>query len=161
MSDCIGELNENAYLHHIQRLMVTGLFGMLYGVKPQQMNDWHLAMYADAWPWVSAPNMIGMSQYADGGVVGTKPYAASGNYINKMSNYCANCSYDYKESTGENACPFTTLYWDFLLRHEDEFQENRRMNFQMKNVENKGQDERSAIRNRAQYIRRKVREGEA
>jgi deoxyribodipyrimidine photolyase-related protein len=161
MSDCIGELNENAYLHHIQRLMVTGLFGMLYGVKPQQMNDWHLAMYADAWPWVSAPNMIGMSQYADGGVVGTKPYAASGNYINKMSNYCANCSYDYKESTGENACPFTTLYWDFLLRHEDEFQENRRMNFQMKNVENKGPDERSAIRNRAQYVRRKVREGEA
>jgi deoxyribodipyrimidine photolyase-related protein len=159
MSDCIGELNEHAYLHHIQRLMVTGLFGMLYGVKPQAMNDWHLAMYADAWPWVSAPNMVGMSQYADGGTVGTKPYAASGNYINKMSNYCANCSYDYREATGEDACPFTTLYWDFLLQHEDEFQDNPRMNFQMKNVENKGRAERNDIRQRAEYIRRRVREG--
>ena len=159
MRQSLGQIVEHGYAHHIQRLMVTGLFGLLYGIDPQQMNDWHEAMYVDAWEWVSMPNMIGMSQYADGGIVGTKPYTASGNYINKMSNYCSHCAYNYKASTGEDACPFTTLYWDFLDRHEDRLSSNRRMNFQMANLRRKDDDTRAAIRERAEIVRERAADG--
>jgi deoxyribodipyrimidine photolyase-related protein len=159
MRQSLGQIVEHGYAHHIQRLMVTGLFGLLYGIDPQQMNAWHEAMYVDAWEWVSMPNMIGMSQYADGGIVGTKPYTASGNYINKMSNYCSHCAYNYKASTGEDACPFTTLYWDFLDRHEDHLSGNRRMNFQMANLRRKDDDTRAAIRERAEIVRERAADG--
>lgn len=160
LHQCVGQVLEHGYAHHIQRLMVMGLFGLLYGVKPQAMNDWHLALYVDAWAWVSAPNMVGMSQYADGGLVGTKPYAASGKYVDRMSDYCGACRFDPGAAVGENACPFTTLYWDFLARHEERLDGNRRMNFQLANLRRKSQDEREAIAERAQYVRRKVRDGE-
>jgi deoxyribodipyrimidine photolyase-related protein len=155
----VDQLKETAYAHHIQRLMVTGLFSLLYGADPQEFDAWHLSMYADAWPWVSAPNTIGMSQYADGGLVATKPYTASGKYINRMSNYCSHCRYDPGVSAGEDACPFTTLYWDFLQRHEDTLSGNRRMNFQLANVRRKSDDQLEAIQERAAEVRAKAADG--
>ena len=123
----IQQTKEEAYAHHIQRLMVTGNFAMLVGVDPKAVHEWYLAVYADAYEWVELPNTLGMSQFADGGLLGSKPYAASGNYINKMSNYCADCRYDVKKKTGNEACPFNPLYWDFLIRNEDKLRGNPRM----------------------------------
>ena len=156
MSECAGQVAEHGYTHHIPRLMVLGLFGLLYGVDPQQMNAWHEAMYVDAWEWVSAPNMVGMALYADGGIVGTKPYTASGKYINRMSNYCSHCRYDPDQATGEDACPFTSLYWDFLNRHQERFSNNRRMNFQLANVRRKDEAELDEIAERVEDIRAMV-----
>ncbi|MEQ8655165.1 MAG: cryptochrome/photolyase family protein [Kiloniellales bacterium] len=123
----IGQTRDEAYAHHIQRLMITGNFAMLAGVDPKQVHAWYLAVYADAYEWVELPNTLGMSQFADGGLLGSKPYAASGNYINKMSDYCAGCRYDVKQKTGEGACPFNPLYWDFLLRNEERLRGNPRL----------------------------------
>ncbi|MEO0809558.1 MAG: cryptochrome/photolyase family protein, partial [Pseudomonadota bacterium] len=108
-------------------LMVLGNLAMLAGINPAQVADWYLAVYADAYEWVEAPNVIGMSQFADGGLLGSKPYAASGSYINKMSNYCRSCRYDVKKKTGDGACPFNALYWDFLARNEDKLGQNARL----------------------------------
>ncbi|MFA0964148.1 cryptochrome/photolyase family protein [Roseivirga sp. BDSF3-8] len=144
----------HAYAHHIQRLMVLGLFSLLYGTHPRKFHEWHVAMYADAHEWVSLPNALGMSQYGDGGIVGTKPYTASANYINKMSNYCKNCRYSPNQKTGEDACPFNALYWDFLDRHHDKLNDNRRMNFQMKNLEKKDDQEMKEIRSRARKLKK-------
>lgn len=123
----VTQTKEEAYAHHIQRLMVTGNFAMLAGVEPQQVHEWYLAVYADAFEWVELPNTLGMSQFGDGGLLGSKPYAASGNYINKMSDYCGDCRYDVKQKTGPDACPFNPLYWDFLLRNEDKLRGNPRL----------------------------------
>ena len=153
LSECVGQVREHGYAHHIPRLMVMGLFGLLYGIDPQQMNDWHEAMYIDAWEWVSSPNMIGMALYADGGVVGTKPYTASGKYINRMSNYCSHCRYDPDAATGEDACPFTSLYWNFLDRHQERLSGNRRMNFQLANVRRKSDEDLQAIAERVETVR--------
>lgn len=146
----------HGYAHHIQRLMVLGLYALLLGVHPRKFHEWHMAMYLDAIDWVSLPNALGMSQHADGGIVGTKPYCASGNYIHRMSNYCASCRYDPKAATGDNACPFTTLYWDFLDRHAERFRGNRRMAFQIKNLDRKRQQktEIDAIRRHALSLKR-------
>ncbi len=133
----VGQLNEHAYAHHIQRLMVLGLLNLLLGVNPYAVHRWHMSMYADAIDWVSLPNVLGMSQYGDGGLVGTKPYCASGNYIDRMSDYCRSCRYDPKRATDETACPFTSLYWDFLARHRQRFAQNRRMGMQLRNLERK------------------------
>ncbi|MDP0500647.1 MAG: cryptochrome/photolyase family protein [Verrucomicrobiota bacterium JB022] len=152
--DAMRNVLDNAYAHHIQRLMVLGLFGLLYGVDPRKFHDWHMAMYADAVDWVSLPNALGMSQHGDGGIVGTKPYCATGNYIHKMSNYCGQCRYHYKEATGEKACPFTTLYYDFLARHREKFAQNQRMAFQLKNLSRKSPAELKTIRQRAAEIRK-------
>ncbi|MEF3048247.1 cryptochrome/photolyase family protein [Pseudotabrizicola sp. L79] len=127
LSQAVGQTRDLAYAHHIQRLMVTGNFAMLAGVNPAEVHDWYLSVYIDAFEWVEAPNTIGMSQFADGGVVGSKPYAASGAYIDRMSDYCAGCAYRVKDKTGAKACPFNLLYWDFLLRHRDRFAKNPRM----------------------------------
>ncbi|MEM8949097.1 MAG: cryptochrome/photolyase family protein [Pseudomonadota bacterium] len=124
---CITQTREEAYAHHIQRLMVTGNFAMLAGVDPKAVHEWYLLVYADAFEWVELPNTLGMSQFADGGFLGSKPYAAGGNYINKMSDYCGNCRYKVKEKTGEDACPFNYLYWDFLARNQDKLQKNPRL----------------------------------
>ena len=128
---------KHGYAHHIHRLMVMGNLALMLGVHPYKFHEWHMAMYVDAVDWVSLPNALGMSQHADGGLVGTKPYVSTGNYINRMSNFCQDCRYDYRESTGEQACPFTTLYWDFLDRHYDVFKKNNRMAMQMKHVDKK------------------------
>ena len=151
---------DHAYAHHIQRLMVLGLFAQLYGVHPTRFEDWHLAMYADAVDWVSLPNTLGMSQYADGGEVGTKPYCASGRYIQRMSDHCRHCPYDPGQATGERACPFTSLYWDFMARHEATLRGNHRMRLQLANLDRKAEDELSAIRGRARRLRRAVAAGE-
>lgn len=127
MSQAVGQTRDLAYAHHIQRLMVTGNFAMLAGVDPAQVHGWYLSVYIDALEWVEAPNTIGMSQFADGGVVGSKPYAASGAYIDRMSDYCGNCHYKVKEKTGAAACPLNSLYWDFLNRHRARFNTNPRM----------------------------------
>lgn len=127
MAEAISQTREEAYAHHIQRLMVTGNFALLAGVDPQKVHEWYLAVYADACEWVEAPNTLGMSQFADGGIVASKPYVSSGSYINRMSDYCGQCSYDVKAKIGETACPFNLLYWHFLDRHRDRFSDNPRM----------------------------------
>ncbi len=155
LADTLGQLVDQAYAHHIQRLMVSGLFAMLWGAHPRRVNDWHLAMHLDAIDWVSLPNVLGMSQHGDGGQVGTKPYAASGAYISRMSDCCARCPYDPKQATGPTACPFTTLYWDFLSRHDARFRPNRRMAMQMKNLDRKEGD-LPAIRRAAEALRTRI-----
>ena len=127
MHAAIGQTKQQAYAHHIQRLMVTGNFAMLAGIDPYLLHQWYLSVYADAYEWVELPNTIGMSQFADGGLLASKPYAASGAYINRMSNYCASCRYDVKQRTGPQACPFNALYWDFIARHYDKISSNPRM----------------------------------
>ena len=160
VADCMAALKRNAWIHHISRLMVLGQFSLLLGVHPYKFHTWHMAMYVDAVDWVSLPNALGMSQHGDDGEVGTKPYCASGNYIDRMSNYCRECCYNPKRATGEDACPFTTLYWDFLDRHHDRFAENRRMTFQVKNLERKSKDELKEIRWQADRIRKRIDSGE-
>ncbi|TQV75876.1 cryptochrome/photolyase family protein [Denitrobaculum tricleocarpae] len=123
----IMQTREEAYAHHIQRLMVTGNFAMLAGVDPKEVHEWYLMVYADAYEWVELPNTLGMSQFADGGLLGSKPYAASGNYINKMSDYCHSCRYKVQQKTGEEACPFNPLYWHFLERNGDKLRGNPRL----------------------------------
>ncbi|ATX66934.1 cryptochrome/photolyase family protein [Roseinatronobacter bogoriensis] len=127
MAQAIGQTRDLGYAHHIQRLMVTGNFALLAGVNPAQVHEWYLAVYVDAYEWVEAPNVIGMSQFADGGVVGSKPYVSSGAYIDRMSDYCKSCHYKVKDKTGESACPFNLLYWHFLIRHRERFEGNPRM----------------------------------
>jgi deoxyribodipyrimidine photolyase-related protein len=107
--------------------MVTGNFALLAGVDPHEVHEWYLAVYADAYEWVEAPNVIGMSQFADGGLLGSKPYAASGNYIHKMSDHCGSCSYNVRHKTGPQACPFNPLYWDFLIRNRATLGKNPRL----------------------------------
>ncbi len=124
---CVTQTREEAYAHHIQRLMVTGLFGLLAGIDPHALHEWYLAVYADAYEWVELPNTIGMSQFADGGLLASKPYAASGAYIDRMSDYCGNCFFDVKAKAGPKACPFNYLYWDFIARHRDRIKSNPRM----------------------------------
>jgi deoxyribodipyrimidine photolyase-related protein len=153
IQQCVQQLIDHAYAHHIQRLMVLGLFGLLLGVQPYEVHQWHLSMYADAIDWVSLPNVLGMSQYGDGGIIGTKPYAASGSYINKMSDYCAKCVYDPKASIGEKACPFTTLYWDFLLRNRNRLKSNPRMGLQFRNLDRKSDSDRNQIRRKADQLK--------
>ncbi len=153
---CIRQTLDYGYAHHIQRLMVTGLFALLLGVEPQQVHAWYLSVYVDAVEWVELPNTLGMSQFADEGVMATKPYCASGKYIQRMSNYCTGCRYDPSQRTGEEACPFTTLYWDFLMRHEDRLGNNPRMGLQLYNLRRIDEDERRAIRQQATRVRGRV-----
>ena len=154
LAESIGQTLAHGYAHHIQRLMVTGLYAMLLGVDPKQVHAWYLAVYVDAVEWVELPNTLGMSQYGDGGLMGSKPYAASGQYIDRMSNYCRGCRYDPKRRLGADACPFTTLYWDFLLRHETRLAGNRRMTMPLKHLARLDAEERLAVRRRASELSR-------
>jgi deoxyribodipyrimidine photolyase-related protein len=144
---------ESGYAHHIQRLMVTGLYALLLGVRPQEVHAWYLGVYVDAVEWVELPNTLGMSQYGDGGVMASKPYAATGKYINRMSNYCSECRFDPAQSEGAEACPFTTLYWDFLLRHKAALGSNPRMALQVKNAQRLTEVTVRGVRARARAIR--------
>lgn len=153
LRDAVEQTMRYGYAHHIQRLMVTGLFAMLFGVDPAEVHRWYLAVYVDAVEWVELPNTLGMSQYGDGGVMASKPYCASGAYINRMSNACRQCRYDPKLASGPNACPFTTLYWDFLARHRRLLAGNPRMTMQLKNVDRKEPAELRTIRRQADDLR--------
>ncbi len=153
LRQAIGQTLRHGYAHHIQRLMVTGLFSLLLGVRPQQVHEWYLAVYVDAVEWVELPNTLGMSQHGDGGLMASKPYIASGKYIQRMSNYCAGCRYDPGLSTGPKACPFTTLYWEFLLRHEPRLRANQRMAMQVRNLARLTDGEKEDIIEQAQSIR--------
>jgi deoxyribodipyrimidine photolyase-related protein len=127
MRHSIKQSLEYAYAHHIQRLMVTGNFALLAGINPDEVDQWYLGIYIDAFEWVEITNTRGMSQFADGGIVGTKPYVSSANYIHKMGNYCSNCSYKKDLKTGEGACPFNSLYWHFYARNRDKLEKNPRI----------------------------------
>ena len=157
LSEVLGQTLRYGYAHHIQRLMVTGLFGLTYGIEPKALHEWYLAVYVDAVEWVEAPNTIGMSQYADGGFLASKPYAASGKYIQRMSNYCDECPFKPAERLGTDACPFTTFYWDFLLRHEDRFRDHPRMALQVRNLDRLDDPTREAIREKASDLRAAIR----
>ncbi len=127
MAEALGQTLATAHAHHIQRLMVTGNFALLIGADPRQVHEWYLEVYIDAYEWVELPNTLGMSQFGDGGLVGSKPYVSSGAYIDRMSDYCRHCRYDVKQRVGPDACPFNALYWDFIARHQDKLGDNRRM----------------------------------
>ncbi len=154
LRDAITQTLEHGYAHHIQRLMVTGLFTLLLGVQPQQVHAWYLAVYVDAVEWVELPNTLGMSQYGDGGLMASKPYVATGKYIQRMGGPCAGCRYDPALREGARACPYTTLYWDFLMRHETLLAGNARMALQVKNVARLTDAQRQAVQQRADAIRR-------
>jgi len=153
LKQAIDQSLEFSYAHHIQRLMVTGNFALLLGVNPDQVDAWYLGIYVDAIEWVEMPNTRGMSQFADGGLVASKPYISSGKYIQRMSDHCGDCAYDVTARTGEMACPYNVLYWDFLGRHSDRFGRNPRMRLMMNHYEKIPADERDAIHAAAQGLR--------
>lgn len=152
----ITRVLETGYSHHIERLMVLCNFALLAGIQPRAVNEWFLESYADAYDWVVTPNVIGMGLCADGGVVGTKPYIASAAYINKMSDYCGGCQYDAKQRTGETACPFNALYWDFLLRFEKQLRANPRMGPNVLGLKHLDEDERKRVQQQAQHFLEKL-----
>jgi deoxyribodipyrimidine photolyase-related protein len=152
LSAAIGQTVDEAYAHHIQRLMVTGTFALLAGVNPHEVHEWYLAVYADAFEWVELPNTLGMSQFGDGGLLGSKPYAASGNYINKMSDYCRGCRYDPKIKTGEGACPYNPLYWDFLVRNREKLGKNPRLGQVYRTWDRMDGEKQKAYLNSAQEV---------
>jgi deoxyribodipyrimidine photolyase-related protein len=154
LRDALEQTLRHGYANHIQRLMVTGLYALMLGVEPKQVHAWYLAVYVDAVEWVELPNTLGMSQYADGGVMASKPYVATGKYIERMSPHCKGCRYDPAQRTGERACPFTTLYWDFVMRHEALLAKNPRMALQVKNLARVSTEERRQVAARAAAIRR-------
>ena len=143
--ETVEQTIETGYAHHIQRLMVTGNFALLAGVDPAEVYDWYMSAYVDAYGWVMAGNVIGMSQFADGGIVASKPYVSSANYIDKMSDYCGDCAYSAKTKTGEGACPFNVLYWAFLDRHRDRFAGNGRMGQMYATWDRMDEDRRETI----------------
>ena len=152
MHKAIDATARNAYAHHIQRLMVTGNFALLAGVKPEAICDWYLAVYIDAFDWVELPNTLGMVMHADGGYLGSKPYAASGKYIQRMSDHCQNCHYRVQDATGERACPFNSLYWHFIDRHREDFANNPRMTMMYRNWDKQAPERRQAILARAEEL---------
>jgi deoxyribodipyrimidine photolyase-related protein len=145
MAHSLGQTRREALSHHIQRLMVTGNFALLAGVIPEEICAWYLAVYADAFEWVELPNTLGMVMHADGGLLGSKPYAASGNYIDRMSNFCGSCRYRVKEKLGTDACPFNYLYWNFMIEHEQQLRQNPRMGPILKTLERMSGDRRGAV----------------
>jgi deoxyribodipyrimidine photolyase-related protein len=150
MRQVIASTRRNAYAHHIQRLMVTGNFALLAGISPAEVERWYLSVYADAFEWVELPNTHGMALHADGGVLGSKPYAASGAYIHRMSNYCGGCRYSPKEKFGENACPFNFLYWDFMRRNADRLAANPRMAMPYRNLARLTSEQQERLSKQAQ-----------
>lgn len=145
LQQCLQATYQHAYAHHIQRLMVIGNFALLAGLNPAEVEAWYLAVFTDAFEWVELPNTHGMVLHADNGLLGSKPYAASGAYINRMSDYCKNCVYDVKKKQGEQACPFNYLYWDFIMRNAEHFQQNPRMAMPYHNLAKKTAEEREQI----------------
>ncbi len=161
VAEAVQTLLQHGINHHIQRLMITGNFALLAGIDPQAVNRWYHLAYVDAYEWVVAPNVLGMALYADGGVLATKPYAASANYIHKMSDYCSHCAYDHRVRVGDDACPFNALYWDFLARNRERLEGNPRMNLMLSLLDRRDADELRAIRARADDLRARLRRSES
>ncbi len=159
IAQVVGQTMRHGYAHHIQRLMITGNFALLAGLAPDDVDQWYLAVYVDAYEWVEMPNTRGMALYADGGMVGSKPYAASGAYINRMSDYCGGCFYDVKDATGDRACPFNALYWDFIGRHVTRFEKNPRMAMPVRGWRAMAPDKGRRIRNRAAHLLHQIETG--
>ncbi|WP_417551773.1 cryptochrome/photolyase family protein [Marinomonas fungiae] len=151
LAKAIGQSLEFGYAHHIQRLMVTGNFCMLTGIHPDQVDEWYLGIYVDAIEWVELPNTRSMSQFADGGWVASKPYAASGSYIQKMSDYCSSCHYDVKEKVGEQACPLNSLYWRFMIKHRNRMLKNPRIGMIYGNWDKQDKAQQDAVLARAEW----------
>lgn len=160
MAAAIGQTKRLAYAHHIQRLMVTGNFALLAGISPQAMHEWYSSVYIDAFEWVEAPNVLGMSQFADGGIIASKPYVSSGAYINRMSDYCGSCAYKVAQKTGDGACPFNALYWDFLNRHRARFSRNARMGQMYRTWDKMAPDHRATVLQDAAKILEKLDRGD-
>ena len=160
MKDAVTATITHAYAHHVQRLMITGNFALLAGIAPDAVDEWYLAVYADAYEWVEMPNTRGMALFADGGVVGSKPYAASGAYINKMSDYCSGCYYDVKDGVGPRGCPFNALYWDFIARHQERFAGNNRMAMPLMALKKMAPAKVNALRARAAEFLEAMDQGE-
>ncbi|WP_202368198.1 cryptochrome/photolyase family protein [Pseudomonas sp. MWU318] len=161
MRQAIGQSLQHAYAHHIQRLMVTGNFALLAGIAPSHICEWYLAIYMDAFDWVELPNTLGMVMHADGGYLGSKPYCASGQYINRMSDYCRSCAYKVSESTADNACPFNALYWHFLMRHGEQLRGNQRMAMMYKNLDRMPPARQEALWQRGQNLLARLDNGES
>ena len=150
LKTCVQDTRKFAYAHHIQRLMVLGNFALLAGLHPDEVNEWYLIVYADAYEWVELPNVSGMVLYADGGLLASKPYAAGGAYIDRMSDYCSSCRYKVKQKNGPDACPFNYLYWDFLNRHRQTLKGNPRLGMIYRTLDKMGEDKQKAVREDAQ-----------
>jgi len=147
LKNCIEQTIKESYAHHIQRLMITGNFALIAGIKPEEVCEWYLSVYADAYEWVELPNTHGMTLYADGGILGSKPYAASGNYINKMSDYCKDCKYNVKKKEGDDACPFNYLYWNFFLKNQKKLEKNPRLWTVFSNIKKMSEEKKKQIQN--------------
>lgn len=160
INEVISHTQQHAYSHHIQRLMITGNFALLAGLDVKQVQEWYLAVYSDAYEWVEMPNTLGMSLFGDGGIVASKPYAASGKYIKKMSNFCQHCSYDPEDMLGENACPFNALYWDFIARNREKLKGNQRLFYVYSTWEKFNDEKQRAIRDKAAITLARMNKGE-
>lgn len=159
MAEVVKQTKEHAYSHHIQRLMITGNFALLAGIDVKQVQKWYLEVYSDAYEWVEMPNTLGMALFGDGGIIASKPYAASGNYIKKMSNFCNSCTYNSSELLTEDACPFNALYWDFIARHETKLSKNLRMHYAYATYNKFSADKKAAINTKSQSILKLMRKG--
>jgi len=160
LKQCVSETKQNAYAHHIQRLMVLGNFALIAGIDPRFVNEWYLIVYADAYEWVELPNVSGMILFADGGYLASKPYAASGSYINKMSDYCKGCKYKVTVKNGPEACPFNYLYWDFFIRNEDKLSNNPRIGMGYRTLARMGEEKTKAIKADAKRFFKAIDNGE-
>ena len=152
MKDTVGQTLKYGYAHHIQRLMITGNFALLAEVLPQQVSDWYLAIYVDAIEWVELPNVVGMALFANGGRFTSKPYIASGAYVKRMSNYCDRCQYKPEVRYGEQACPMTNLYWNFLINHQSAFNQNPRTRLMTANLSKISTEDQQLIQDHAKMI---------
>lgn len=161
MAQAIGQTLELGYAHHIQRLMVTGNFALLAGIAPAAICDWYLAVYLDAFEWVELPNTLGMVMHADGGYLGSKPYCASGRYIQRMSDHCASCRYRVDRATEDDACPFNSLYWHFLMRHRDRLGRNPRMAMAYRNLQRMDESRVAALWKRGEQLLARMDAGES
>jgi len=159
ISETVAQTRDEAYAHHIQRLMVTGNFALIAGLNPQEVQHWYMSVYADAYEWVMCANVIGMTQFADGGIVASKPYASSANYIDKMSDYCGDCAYSAKTKTGQGACPFNLLYWHFLVRNRDRFADNPRISRVYSTWDRMAPDKRETILSEADTFLNRMAQG--
>ena len=158
LKDTINQSLTFAYAHHIQRLMITGNFALLTGVHPDEVDAWYLGIYIDALDWVEVPNTRGMSQFADGGIVGTKPYVSSAAYIDKMSHYCSGCFYNKAKKVGDKACPFNSLYWNFYDKHEDKLAKNPRIGMMYSVWRKMKPEDKEALLQQADYYLKHINE---
>ncbi len=159
VAEAVTHTRDHAYSHHIQRLMVTGNFAMLAGLDVKQVQEWYLSVYSDAYEWVEMPNTLGMALYGDGGIMGSKPYAASGKYIHKMSNFCSSCPYNPNQTTEHNSCPFNALYWDFMVRNRAKLSRNHRLPYVYATWEKFSPQKQAAIKSKAKQTIQDMRQG--